>query len=53
MWNMLPLDIMLSSSGSVFKNKLKTHLYRQRYGSTNRFINFPLKDFLSVTENII
>ena len=35
MWNALPLDIKLSSSVSVFKAKLKTHLFKQCYGSTN------------------
>ena len=35
MWNALPLDMKLSSSVSVFKTKLKTHLFKQCYGSTN------------------
>ena len=35
MWNALPLDIKLSSSVSVFKTKLKTHLFKQCDGSTN------------------
>ena len=35
MWNTLPLDIKLSSSVSVFKSKLKTHLFKQCYGLTN------------------
>ena len=35
MWNTLPLDKKLSSSVSVFKTKLKTHLFKQCYGSTN------------------
>ena len=33
MWNALPLDIKLSSSVSVFKTKLKTHLFKQCYVS--------------------
>ena len=35
MWNTLPLDIKLSSSVSVIKIKLKTHLFKHCYGSTN------------------
>ena len=31
----VPLDIKLSSSVSVFKTKLKTHLFKQCYGLTN------------------
>ena len=35
MWNTLPLDIKLSSSVSVFKSKVKTHLFKKYYGLTN------------------
>ena len=35
LWNALPLDIKLSSSVSVFKTKLKTHLFKQCYVSPN------------------
>ena len=31
MWHTLPLDIKLSLSVSIFKTKLKTHLYWQCY----------------------
>ena len=31
LWNALPMDIKLSPSVSVFKNRLKTHLFRATY----------------------
>ena len=31
LWNKLPLDIMLSSSVTVFKTKLKTYLFTHSY----------------------
>ena len=31
LWNVLPMEIKLSPSDSVFKNRLKTHLFRATY----------------------
>ena len=31
LWNALPMDIKLSPSVSVFKNRLKTHFFRAIY----------------------
>ena len=41
MWNGLPSEVTSASSLSVFKNRLKTYLFRRCYETVSLAITFP------------